>query len=77
MPEDPVVQRLDAVIRLLAALVTQGKKQVEGIVILSSAGFQPKEIASLLGTTSNTVRVALSNLRRKGVTRAAKEKDAE
>jgi DNA-binding CsgD family transcriptional regulator len=34
-------------------------------MMLSSAGFQPKEIAEICGTTANTVRVALSTIRKK------------
>ncbi len=50
-------------INLLALLVTQERKQVEQIDALSRAGFGPSEIASLLGTTRNTVSVALSKLK--------------
>jgi len=65
MPDEQIVERLDSIVRLLAILATRDKRQVESIELLSSAGFQPKDIAALLGTTSNTVRVAQSGLRRK------------
>ncbi len=52
--------------RLVAVLGTDGKPQREQIRILASAGFLPKEIADLIGTTGNTVRVALANIRKKG-----------
>jgi len=60
-----IVDRLDKVIRLLAISIALGKKQNEQIELLNDAGFKPKEIADILGTTGNTVRVALSQIRRK------------
>jgi DNA-directed RNA polymerase specialized sigma24 family protein len=59
-----LLSKLDQIIRLLALSVTRGMKQGEQIIMLSNAGFQPKEIADLLGTTANTVRVTLSNHRK-------------
>jgi len=56
--------KLDAIIKLMVFAITEGKSQREQIRLLSAAGFQPKEIAEVVGTTPNTVRVALSNLRR-------------
>ena len=53
-------------IRLVAMSLVIGRKQTEQIAILTKASFSPKEIAELLGTTPNAVRVALSNLRKKG-----------
>jgi DNA-directed RNA polymerase specialized sigma24 family protein len=60
-----IVNRLDKVIRLLAISITLDKKQNEQIEFLNDAGFKPKEIADILGTTGNTVRVALSQIRKK------------
>jgi DNA-binding CsgD family transcriptional regulator len=59
-------KKLDLVIRLLAVNLVNGKSQREQIRLLSIAGIGPKEIADLLGTTSNTVNVALSGLRKSG-----------
>ena len=42
--------------------VIVGKR--EQIELLSKSGFQPKEIAELIGTTPNTVRVGLAALRK-------------
>jgi len=39
-------------------------KQREQIVLLNRAGLQPKDIAELLNTSSNTVRVELVALRK-------------
>lgn len=59
-----VVSRLDRILTLLAANVAVEKPQRERIRILSSAGLAPKEIAEALGTTPNTVRVALTGIRK-------------
>ena len=47
-------------VNLLALILVQERKQPEQISLLSRAGFRPIEIASVLGTTSNTVSVQLS-----------------
>ena len=49
---------------LLAVLVAVDKNQQEQIVLLSRIGMQPKEIAKMLNTTPNTVRVTLSKFRK-------------
>jgi DNA-binding CsgD family transcriptional regulator len=59
----PITQRLDKLINLVAIGLTSDKSQREQLVLLSKAGFQPKEIADMLGTTPNTIRVELSTLR--------------
>lgn len=56
--------KLDAIIKLMVFSMSEGKSQTEQVRLLSAAGFQPKEIARTIGTTPNTVRVALSNLRK-------------
>ena len=62
--EELVLAKLDHLLRVLTASVTKEMKQNEQIALLDRLGFQPKEIAGLLGTTGNTVNVALSNLRK-------------
>jgi predicted ArsR family transcriptional regulator len=57
--------KLDLLIRLEAAALIEGRKQNDQLFLLSKAGFQPKTIAEILGTTPNTVRVQLSKLRKK------------
>jgi hypothetical protein len=47
-------------VNLLALLLVQERKQPEQIALLNRAGFRPIEIAALIGTTPNTVRVQLS-----------------
>ena len=63
---EQLLGKLDAIIRLLVIDMTQGKDQTEQIRLLSQAGFQPKNIAEMLGTTGNNVRVRLSSLRKQG-----------
>ena len=56
--------RMDAIIKILALTLPKELTQADKIVLLSDAGFQPKEIASILGTTPNTVSVTLSKMKR-------------
>ena len=62
--DSAVVDKLDQILRVLAALATKDMKQREQIALLNRAGLQPKAIADLLGTSSNTVRVELVALRK-------------
>lgn len=59
-----MLHRLDILIRLVASGVCAGRSQKEKIAILGAAGLGSREIAEFLGTTTNTVSVALSSLRR-------------
>jgi DNA-binding NarL/FixJ family response regulator len=61
-----ITGKMDLVIRLLALnLVKDFPIQKDKIAMLSSFGFGPSEIAKLLGTTPNTVSVALSEIKKK------------
>jgi DNA-directed RNA polymerase specialized sigma24 family protein len=62
--ENQVLEKLDQILRVLVLSSTRGLKQREQIALLDGAGFQPKVIAELLGTSSNTVRVELVALRK-------------
>jgi DNA-binding CsgD family transcriptional regulator len=67
MPErlnNEVIRRIDKLIRLVATGLIIGKSQSEQVGLLSQAGLQPKEIADIVGTTPNTVRVTLSTARK-------------
>jgi len=55
---------MDAIIKILALTLPKELTQADKIVLLSDAGFQPKEIAGILGTTPNTVSVTLSKMKR-------------
>ncbi|HEV2619484.1 MAG TPA: hypothetical protein VGU23_06040 [Acidobacteriaceae bacterium] len=57
-------KKIDTLTRLLAIGLVNGKRQKEQIRLLSIVGLGPKDIAELIGTTSNTVNVALSALRK-------------
>ena len=71
--EDEILTELQCIAKLLVEIATKGQIQNEKIRILSTAGFAPKEIASLVGTTSNTVNVALSNMRAKAKKKITKK----
>ena len=58
-----MIRRLDRMERVQALQLVGEKKGKDAIASLSLAGFQPKEIADLLGTTSNTVSVTLNALK--------------
>lgn len=74
-PWSDVSAKLDTLIRLSALnLVRDIKTQQEQIALLSDAGFQPKEIADVLLTTSNTVNVALNRIRKERAMAKEKEK---
>ena len=62
--DELILDRLNKILRILAAIATKEMKQRDQIALLSQAGLQPKDIADLLGTSSNTVRVELVGLRR-------------
>jgi DNA-directed RNA polymerase specialized sigma24 family protein len=62
--ESQKLKRLDTIIKLLAAIVVKDKIYKEQVALLSSLGMQPKEIALLLGTTGNQVRVTLSRIKK-------------
>lgn len=56
---------LKEIVALLTIWVKRGVSQSIMIAELSEAGFQPKRIAELLGTTPNTVRVAIHQNKKK------------
>jgi len=61
-----ITERLDKLIRVVALSSTHGLTLTERISLLHQAGFRPKEIAEILGTTQNVVNVRLSEMRRRG-----------
>ena len=60
-----VLNRLDLLARLLALNLPEKMSQQDKIKILSNMNLQPKDIATILGTTPNTVSVALSQIKKK------------
>jgi len=63
--DETVLEELKKVTRLLSLLATRGLTQRDQIASLARVGFGPKQIADLLGTTSNTVSVYLSAIRKR------------
>lgn len=59
-----IASKIDALIRLRVLEMTEGKSQSDQIWLFHVAGLSPKEIAANVRTSSNTVRVVLSNLRK-------------
>lgn len=59
-----IISKLNLLVRLLAASIIEGKSATEQIKLLDQAGLQPKDIADIIGKTSNYVRVTLSSLRK-------------
>jgi DNA-directed RNA polymerase specialized sigma24 family protein len=60
-----ITKRLDRLIRIVALSSTKGYTSTERIYLLSQAGFGPKEIAEMIGTTQNVVNVRLSEMRKR------------
>lgn len=56
--DDPVEQRLDEMVRLLALLVMRDRPLQETIGEMSSLGFGPTRIAQLVGTSPGYAKVA-------------------
>ncbi|HET9136356.1 MAG TPA: hypothetical protein VFO76_06960 [Candidatus Kapabacteria bacterium] len=59
------LQELTTIKSLLAQILIKGMTQAESIIQLNKAGLAPKEIASILNTTSNVVNVTLTRSRKK------------
>ncbi len=55
---------LEKTLRALLLVNLDSLKQKEQIAILDKAGFGPSEIAAVIGSTSNTVNVRLSEIRK-------------
>lgn len=75
MADDVLSEKLDMLIKLQAHLaVASLSSQKEKILFLGKVGLGPKAIAEILGTTPNTVNVALSTARKDGTLRKTKPK---
>jgi DNA-directed RNA polymerase specialized sigma24 family protein len=60
-----LVQEIRKMNKLLVLMATKDLPQTEKIAFLAKAGFGQKEIAELIGTTSNTVGVALNRIKKR------------
>jgi len=63
--EEEILQELRRISKLLVLTATKDQTQKDMIVLLSRIGFEPKDIASLLGTTPGTVSVTLSVIKKR------------
>ena len=74
--EKELLKKFNTVIKLLTISSLKDEKQLQKIKVLSGAGLSPKDIADLLGTSSNTVSVALSNLKNKKEDKKTEDKSS-
>jgi transcriptional regulator len=64
---DDVCQKLDILIKLQALTLTRDfESQKEKALFLHRSGLEPRIIASILGTSANSVSVMLSKARKSG-----------
>ena len=61
---EQLLGKIDVAIKLLAMSVVEGKPLKQQVLMLSSFGLQPKQIASILGKTPNHIRVILHGIRK-------------
>lgn len=76
--EDEILHELQRISKLLVLIAMRDQSQKDQITVLSRIGFEPREIADLLGTTANTVNVTLARIRKeaktgKGTRKASRE----
>lgn len=67
--QDDIVRLLDELVRLQVHSLRKGSKQVDTIRELNNAGLGPSRIADLLGTSANTVNVALAREKKRKTNR--------
>ncbi len=66
---NPVDEKIQLLVRLTAANLVKEKSISEASEILNRMGMKPKEIAVVLGTTSNVISVRLHERKRKNMRR--------
>jgi hypothetical protein len=79
---DKIIDKLNALVKILAVNILKDKNQTESILLLAEFGFDNKTIASLLGTKENIVRATKSNVTKsvkksKTIKRVELKKDEE
>lgn len=62
--KDELTEEIKKLNKLLILLLTKELSQNEKIIFLDKSGFQPKDIAEIINTTPNTVRVTLAKIRK-------------
>ena len=77
MNEDDLTRSLDRIAKILAGLLLkdiEDGEQKQKIKRLKQCGFENAEIAEMLGTTANTVKVAVHSIKKSRRERATKGK---
>lgn len=69
--------KMDTIIKLLAVNLVEGKPFKDQVSLLSAFGFQPKQIADIVGETPNKVRVTLHRIRKERGQQEAEEAEEE
>ena len=64
MENKEIINLLKEIVALLSVPIKRGVSQTTIIKELNDAGIQPKRIAEIVGTTSNTVRVAIHHYKK-------------
>jgi transposase-like protein len=59
-----ISEQLDTLIQLVSVALTENKKRRDQIRLLTQGGIGPTRIARILGTTANTVKVTVANMRK-------------
>lgn len=72
-----ILQRLDALIKIVALSSMRDMTSTAKIALLSQAGFAPKDIAEILNTSQNVVNVRLSEMRKGKAEEISKKKEPE
>lgn len=62
---DEILFEIKKMSKLLSLLLTKDFSQTEKIQFLNNIGYPPKEIASMIDTTPNSVSVTLNKLKKK------------
>ncbi|RLI40315.1 hypothetical protein DRO69_13060 [Candidatus Bathyarchaeota archaeon] len=62
---EKILKKMDVLIKLVAINMLKNKNLTEQVEILSEIGLQPKQIASILGTDSSTVRTLKSRVKKR------------
>jgi len=69
--------KMDTIIKLLAVNLIEGKAFKDQVSLLSDFGFQPKQIADIVGKSPNNVRVTLHGIRKERGQQEAEEAQEE
>jgi hypothetical protein len=64
MLDNEILNEMKKTNKLLVLLLTKDFSQTDKITIMNKAGFQPKEIADMIGTSNNVVSVTLNKIKK-------------